>query len=79
MRVISFQRNEGSHGVGVMTDDSHFVDANKQDAALPGMLRELLARPEGLAQLQKAVQGKPADGALNEVTLLPVIPDPHAH
>jgi len=27
MRVISFERRDGSSGVGVMSDDLHFVDA----------------------------------------------------
>ena len=78
MRVISFQRKDGSTAIGVMTDDTRFVDANKHDAGLPNGLRALLAQPDGLVRLQKATQGKAADYSFGDVTPLPVIPDPHA-
>jgi 2-keto-4-pentenoate hydratase/2-oxohepta-3-ene-1,7-dioic acid hydratase in catechol pathway len=78
MRVISFQRNSGGNGIGVMTDDSHFIDASKRDAGLPVMLRALLALPDGLARLRKACAGQTADLSFAQVTLLPLIPDPHA-
>ena len=78
MRVISFERRDGSSGIGVMTGDLHFVDANKRDAGLPDRLRALLARSDGLARLHKATAGQAADLAFSDVTLLPLIPDPHA-
>ena len=77
MRLISY-RHQGRAGVGVMTDDTSFVALSKAAPDLPTNLRAILALPDGLARVRRAVAGKPADMKLAQVTLDPVIIDPNA-
>lgn len=78
MRLISYQHNEVP-GVGVMTDDDNFVELNKAAPALPTTLRGIIETgPDWQAQVEAAIDGRPADKKLTNVTLDPVIPVPHA-
>jgi 2-keto-4-pentenoate hydratase/2-oxohepta-3-ene-1,7-dioic acid hydratase in catechol pathway len=70
MKLVSY-RASGKSLCGVVVGEDHI-------AALPGSLREILAAgEEGLATARAAAAGK-SDHALDEVELLPVIPDPPA-
>lgn len=77
MRIISF-RQDGAPGVGVMVDDTGFVDLRQAAPDLPNSLRAILAMGEGLDHARAAAAGRSADLTLDRVTLNPVIPDPQA-
>ena len=75
MKVISFQRKDGSAGIGVMAGETQFVDVARHDSGIPASLRALLQTTDGLQRLRKAAQGQPADLSFDQVSLLPVIRD----
>ncbi len=77
MRLISFRRNNGT-GVGVMVDETGAVALAEAAPDLPRTLKGILELDDGLARVRAAVDGRPADFALDDVALDPVIPDPHA-
>ncbi len=74
MRVISY-RKDNVDGVGVMTDDKGFVELAKAAPELPATMIELLTLEGGLDQTRSATEGKSADLSLDDVALLPLIPD----
>jgi len=76
MRLISY-RDKGVGGVGVMVDDTGFVALPKAAPDLPRSMRGLLEMEGGVARAGAAARGKPADLRLADVTLDPVVPDPH--
>ena len=66
-------------GVGVMTDDKHFVDLAKQAPDLPKTLRGILELgTDWQSRVEKAAKGKSADNSIDNVALDPVIPNPQA-
>ena len=77
MRLISYTQN-GQQGVGVMVDDKGFVALSKAAPDLPKSLKAILALPNGLDKARDAAKGKKADATIDQVELLPVIPDPQA-
>ena len=77
MKLISYRRN-GEAGVGVMVDDSGFVALSKATPDLPPTLRGILEQADGLQRARQAAEGKAADWRIDDVTLDPVIPEPHA-
>ncbi len=77
MRLISY-RYQGRPGVGVMTGAEAFVALSEAAPKLPTNLRLILALPDGLAEVARAVAGRKADLRLDQVTLDPVITDPNA-
>jgi 2-keto-4-pentenoate hydratase/2-oxohepta-3-ene-1,7-dioic acid hydratase in catechol pathway len=78
MRLISFE-DKGQAGVGVMVGDDGFIDLAAAAPDLPKTLREILESVDGWQdRIAAAVDGKAADHALSDVTLLPVIPAPQA-
>ncbi len=77
MRLISYRRN-GEAGVGVMVDEASAVALSEAAPDLPRTLKRILELDDGLARVRAAVDGRPADFALDDVALDPVIPDPHA-
>lgn len=78
MRLISY-RHHGEPAVGVMVDDTGFVALPKAAPDLPRGLRGILDLGEaGLRRCRAAAEGKQPDLRLDQVTLDPVIPDPHA-
>lgn len=76
MRIISYSRN-GTSQIGVTTGADTFVPVADMAPMLPTSLRALLSLPDGLARLRDAVGGKAGTAELNDVSFLPVIPDPH--
>lgn len=78
MRLISYRTNEGA-GVGRMVDEEGFVALAKRAPDLPRSVVGLLELgEEGLARVRAATEGADPDERLDEVTLLPVIPEPPA-
>lgn len=78
MRVITYSK-DGVSGVGVMVDDTGFVDLGRAAPDLPPTLRGILEMDgDGLGRVRDAVAGKAADLSLDDVVLEPVIPEPQA-
>ena len=78
LRLISYE-HQGASGVGVMLDDERFVALSKAAPELPQTLRGILALGEdGLTKAKAAADVREADYDLDDVTLLPPIPDPPA-
>jgi 2-keto-4-pentenoate hydratase/2-oxohepta-3-ene-1,7-dioic acid hydratase in catechol pathway len=77
MRLISY-RSETTTGVGVMSDERRFVALPEKATDLPRTLRGILeGGEEALARVRHAAKASP-DHDIDEVELLPVIPDPPA-
>ena len=78
MRLISFE-DDGQAGVGVMVGDDGFIDLAAAQPDMPKSIREILQSVDGWqSKIAAAVDGKQAERALADVTLLPVIPSPQA-
>jgi 2-keto-4-pentenoate hydratase/2-oxohepta-3-ene-1,7-dioic acid hydratase in catechol pathway len=78
VRLISYRTSEGD-GIGRMVDDTRFVSLAKRAPELPGSLVSVLELgDEALARIRTTTQGVEPDGHIDEVTLLPVIPEPPA-
>ena len=76
MRLVTF-RSENETGVGMMLDDHHFVSVARWTPELPRTLRGLLEHgPEAFDRLRRAARRPERDFILEDVELLPVIPDP---
>jgi 2-keto-4-pentenoate hydratase/2-oxohepta-3-ene-1,7-dioic acid hydratase in catechol pathway len=66
-------------GVGVMTDDTHFIDLARHAPDLPKTIRGLLELgSDWQARVEKVVKGKSADNSIDNVVLDPVVPNPQA-
>lgn len=80
MKLISFQRNDHSQGIGIVTDGDEIVDLNRLDDRLPSDMSEFLATGEtGLNSVRDALQSAgPESALLREGTFsyLPVVPRP---
>ncbi len=77
MRLISFRKG-GVPGVGVMTDESRFIDLADVASDLPKTLRAVLETDNGLDTARSAAAGAEPSLSLDDVTLDPVIPEPQA-
>ncbi len=78
MRLVSYHTRDHA-GVGVMVDDWRFVSLARAAIDLPASLKAILeAGPAGLKAVAAAVKGREPDFRFDQVTLDPVIPDPHA-
>ena len=77
MKVISYNDN-GTHGVGVMTDETNFVSLSAAAPDLPNDLRAILEIDPGLDKVRAAVDSKSADMSIADVTFDPLIREPHA-
>jgi 2-keto-4-pentenoate hydratase/2-oxohepta-3-ene-1,7-dioic acid hydratase in catechol pathway len=78
MRLISYH-TRSDVGVGVMVDDWRFCALSRALPSAPNSLKAILeAGPSALAAITQAVRGREPDLRFDQVTLDPVIPDPHA-
>ncbi len=77
MRIISYRAN-GRPGLGVMVSDTEFVELSKVAPELPNKLVDIIATPDGLSRVAKAVAGQAATASFDDVQLDPVIPEPHS-
>jgi 2-keto-4-pentenoate hydratase/2-oxohepta-3-ene-1,7-dioic acid hydratase in catechol pathway len=78
MRLISYHAMDHV-GVGVMVDNWRFVSLRRALPDFPSYLRPILeAGPTALQRIAAAVQGREPDLRFDQVTLDPVIPNPHA-
>ncbi len=77
MRLISY-RSGTKTGVGVMTDERRFVALSELAPELPRTLRGILEEGDrALARAREAATARP-DHEIDDVELLPVVPDPPA-
>jgi 2-keto-4-pentenoate hydratase/2-oxohepta-3-ene-1,7-dioic acid hydratase in catechol pathway len=76
MRLISYHTRDHA-GVGVMIDDWRFVSLRNAAPSLPTSLKGII-EAGALKIVAAAVRDREADLRLDQVTLDPVIPDPHA-
>jgi len=74
MRLMSY-RKDGVDGVGVMVDDKSFVALSSAAPDLPATMMGLLNTDGGIEKARAATDGKDADESLDNVQLLPLIPD----
>lgn len=74
MRLMSY-RKDGVDGIGVMTDDKGFVALSSAAPDLPTTMIGLLNTDGGIEKARAAADGKDADESLDNVELLPLIPD----
>jgi 2-keto-4-pentenoate hydratase/2-oxohepta-3-ene-1,7-dioic acid hydratase in catechol pathway len=78
MRLVSYHTRDHA-GVGVMVDDWRFISLERAAFDLPSSLKAILeAGPAGLQAVAAAVKDREPDFRFDQVTLDPVIPDPHA-
>lgn len=77
MRVISYNHG-GTHGVGVMVDDTGFVALSKAAPDLPDDLRKILEIDPSLEAVRAAVADRDADMSIDDIEFDPVIREPHA-
>jgi 2-keto-4-pentenoate hydratase/2-oxohepta-3-ene-1,7-dioic acid hydratase in catechol pathway len=78
MRLISYRSGTLS-GVGVMADERRFVALTERAPELPRTLRGILEAGDGaLSRARERARGAAPDHDIDEVELLPVIPDPPA-
>lgn len=72
MKIITYS-DSGRPGLGVVTDDAHFVPVRQLLPDLPEDLVQLLEIDGGLARLATAAQGVAGSRPLSEVTLKPLV------
>jgi len=78
MRLVSYHTRDHS-GVGVMVDDHRFVSLRRAAPDLPGTLKRILELgPAVLKAIEAAAKGRDPDFRFDQVTLDPVVPEPHA-
>lgn len=73
MKILSFER-DGTAGYGVVSGDG-VIDLTSRIGAEYPTLRALLAA-EALGEAESAAAGAAADFGLNDITFLPLIPEP---
>lgn len=78
MRLISFVRPDGVASIGLMVDQTSFIDACRVDPKIPRAMVDVLKDPIALARLRAVASTGKIDATLSDVHLLPVIPEPHA-
>lgn len=74
MKLLSFQR-EGQASWGLLANDGRVIDGPTLTAGRYPSLRSVL-QAQALPGIAQAAQGRAADFELDELVLLPVIPDP---
>ena len=76
MKVISYRKG-GVEGIGIMVDEVNGVSLGASMPDLPTTLMGLLNLEGGIEAAKSTIQGRPADFKLQDVELIPVIPDTH--
>ncbi len=74
MKVISY-RKDGLEGNGIMVDEVNCVSLGSSMPDLPTTLMGLLNLEGGMEAAKSAIQARTAYLSLQDVKLLPVIPD----
>lgn len=78
MRLISFNHS-GRRGIGIMVNDTQFIDLSRASPNLPTDMRKLLALgPAWQQRVEQAIRGKAADYSINDIQFDPVVIEPHA-
>ena len=74
MRIIAYRHNENDN-LGVMVGDENFVSLASVSPELPVKMMELLNISGWQHKIEDSLDGKPGDLSINDVQLLPLIPD----
>ena len=74
MKVISY-RKDGLEGNGIMVDEVNCVSLGSSMPDLPTTLMGLFNLEGGIEAAKSAIQGRTADLNLQDIELLPLIPD----
>ena len=74
MKVISY-RKDGLEGIGIMVDEVNCVSLGASMPDLPTTLMGLLNFEGGMEAAKSTIPGRPADLNLQDIELLPLIPD----
>ena len=70
MKLLSFERSDGTHGVGALTaDGAGVIDLGERMALGEGGLRELLERPDGTERARELVERAQGDAAAGDEPL----------
>ena len=78
MRLVSYHTRD-HEGVGVMVDDLRFVSLRRAAPDLPSSLKAILELgPAALKSVEAAAKGRDPDFRFDQVSLDPVISEPHA-
>ena len=72
--MISY-RKDGLEGIGIMVDEVNCVSLGSSMPDLPTTLMGLLNLEGGIEAAKSAIQGRTADLNLQDIELLPLIPD----
>jgi 2-keto-4-pentenoate hydratase/2-oxohepta-3-ene-1,7-dioic acid hydratase in catechol pathway len=80
MKIVSYLDAAGAASLGVMSDHARFVSLHRVAPRLPRTLRSLLEMDGGLERARESIEAErpEPDGSIEDVTLLPVVPDPPA-
>ena len=78
MRLISFENVNGVSSIGGMEGQDRFFDLCAIDPSLPRTMRALLEAPDGLDRARVAMRHASESMSISDVTLLPIVTDPHA-
>ncbi|MEE2999474.1 MAG: fumarylacetoacetate hydrolase family protein [Pseudomonadota bacterium] len=74
MRIIAYRHNENDN-LGVMVGDENFVSLASVSPELPVKMMELLNISGWQHKIEDSLDGKSGDLSINDVQLLPLIPD----
>lgn len=74
MRVISYRHN-GNDNLGIMVDDEKFISLASVAPNFPNTMMGLLNVVDWQLKVENAVREKAGDFSINDVQLLPLIPD----
>ena len=74
MRIIAYRQNSIDN-LGVMVDEKNFISLASVAPALPVTMMGLLNLEDWEAEVNVAISGKGTDLSINDVQLLPLIPD----
>jgi 2-keto-4-pentenoate hydratase/2-oxohepta-3-ene-1,7-dioic acid hydratase in catechol pathway len=77
MKVIRYE-HAGQSGIGVMVDETRFIEARETAPDLPSTLLGVLALGEGLQSLRRSVLGHKPTLSIAEVTQRPLLDHPNA-
>ena len=78
MRLVSYHTRD-HEGVGVMVDDLRFVSLRRAAPDLPSSLKAILELgPAALKSVEAAAKGRDPDFRFDQVSLDPLISEPHA-
>jgi 2-keto-4-pentenoate hydratase/2-oxohepta-3-ene-1,7-dioic acid hydratase in catechol pathway len=77
MKIIRYE-HAGQSGIGVMVDETRFIELHEAAPKLPSTLLGVLALGKGLEPVHDSIQGHKSTRSIAEVTQRPLLDDPNA-